>query len=86
MIRSISDEVVITQNGEPVAKLARADSMKLRPCTAGSAKGSADPRIQLAIARWRFIAETDFSKSRKIYAVFHAFGRRLWISDVARAA
>jgi prevent-host-death family protein len=34
------DEIVITENGEPVAKLARADPKKLWPCKAGSAKGT----------------------------------------------
>jgi prevent-host-death family protein len=33
------DEIVITESGEPVAKLARADSRTSWPCTAGSAKG-----------------------------------------------
>jgi antitoxin (DNA-binding transcriptional repressor) of toxin-antitoxin stability system len=33
------DEVVITENDEPVAKLARTDSKKHWPCKAGSAKG-----------------------------------------------
>jgi prevent-host-death family protein len=34
------DEVVITENGEPVAKLALADPTKSWPCKAGSAKGT----------------------------------------------
>jgi antitoxin (DNA-binding transcriptional repressor) of toxin-antitoxin stability system len=34
------DEVVITENGEPVAKLARTESEKQWPCKAGSAKGT----------------------------------------------
>ena len=35
------DEVVITENNEPVAKLARIDPKKKQwPCKAGSAKGS----------------------------------------------
>jgi antitoxin (DNA-binding transcriptional repressor) of toxin-antitoxin stability system len=35
------DEVVITENGEPVAKLARAEPTVSWPCKAGSAKESA---------------------------------------------
>ena len=31
---------MITENGEPVAKLARADPKKLWPCKAGIAKGT----------------------------------------------
>jgi antitoxin (DNA-binding transcriptional repressor) of toxin-antitoxin stability system len=34
------DEIVITENGEPVAKLARAEPTKAWPCKAGSAKES----------------------------------------------
>ena len=34
------DEVVITENGEPVAKLARAEPRTSWPCKAGSAKGT----------------------------------------------
>jgi antitoxin (DNA-binding transcriptional repressor) of toxin-antitoxin stability system len=34
------DEVVITENGEPVAKLALTVPTKSRPCKAGSAKGT----------------------------------------------
>ncbi|MGA2700113.1 MAG: type II toxin-antitoxin system prevent-host-death family antitoxin [Isosphaeraceae bacterium] len=34
------DEVVITENGEPVAKLARTEPKKQWPCKAGSAKGT----------------------------------------------
>ena len=33
------DEVAITENNEPVAKLARIDPKKQWPCKAGSAKG-----------------------------------------------
>jgi prevent-host-death family protein len=33
------DEVVITEDGRPVAKLARAESTKQWPCKAGSARG-----------------------------------------------
>ncbi len=33
------DEVVITENNEPVAKLARTETKKQWPCKAGSAKG-----------------------------------------------
>ncbi|HEV3263168.1 MAG TPA: type II toxin-antitoxin system prevent-host-death family antitoxin [Gemmataceae bacterium] len=33
------DEVVITENNEPVARLARAEPRKQRSCKAGSAKG-----------------------------------------------
>jgi prevent-host-death family protein len=38
------EEVVITENNQPVAKLARAEPEKKWPCKAGSAKG----RIRLA--------------------------------------
>ena len=34
------DEVVITENDEPVAKLARTERKKQWPCKAGSAKGT----------------------------------------------
>jgi len=34
------DEVVITENNEPVAKLAGTEPKTQRPCKAGSAKGS----------------------------------------------
>ena len=34
------DEVVIVENDEPVAKLARTQSKGLWPCKAGSAKGT----------------------------------------------
>ena len=34
------DEVVITENDQPVAKLARTESKQQWPCQAGSAKGS----------------------------------------------
>jgi prevent-host-death family protein len=37
---SPDDEVVITENGEPVAKLARVDPKMSWPCKAGSAKGT----------------------------------------------
>ncbi|NLX95322.1 MAG: type II toxin-antitoxin system prevent-host-death family antitoxin [Rhodopirellula sp.] len=33
------DEVVITENNEPVARLARTEKKKQWPCKAGSAKG-----------------------------------------------
>lgn len=33
------EEVVITENDQPVAKLARTEPKKLWPCKAGSAKG-----------------------------------------------
>jgi prevent-host-death family protein len=33
------DELVITENNEPVAKLARTEPKKQWPCKAGSAKG-----------------------------------------------
>ena len=33
------DEVVITENNQPVAKLARTEPKKQWPCKAGSAKG-----------------------------------------------
>ncbi len=33
------DELVITENSEPVAKLARTEPRKQWPCKAGSAKG-----------------------------------------------
>ncbi len=36
---SPGEEVVITENSEPVAKLARAEPRKQWPCKAGSAKG-----------------------------------------------
>ena len=38
------DEIVITENDQPVARLARTDPTKQWPCKAGSAKG----RIRLA--------------------------------------
>jgi len=34
------DELVITENDQPVAKLARTDPKQQWPCKAGSAKGS----------------------------------------------
>jgi len=34
------DEVVITENDEPIAKLARAEPKQQWPCKAGSAKGT----------------------------------------------
>ena len=36
---SAGEEIVITENDEPVAKLARIDPKKQWPCKAGSAKG-----------------------------------------------
>jgi antitoxin (DNA-binding transcriptional repressor) of toxin-antitoxin stability system len=36
----VGDEVVITENGEPVAMLARAEPNTSWPCKAGSAKGT----------------------------------------------
>ncbi len=36
---SPGEEVVITENNEPVAKLARTEPAKQWPCKAGSAKG-----------------------------------------------
>lgn len=36
---SPGDEVVITENNQPVAKLARTEAKKQWPCKAGSAKG-----------------------------------------------
>jgi len=38
------DELVITENNQPVAKLARTEAKKQWPCKAGSAKG----KIQIA--------------------------------------
>lgn len=36
---SPGDELVITENNRPIAKLARAESKQQWPCQAGSAKG-----------------------------------------------
>ena len=36
---NVGDEVVITENDQPVAKLARTEAQKQWPCKAGSAKG-----------------------------------------------
>ncbi len=39
---SIGDEIVITENGIPIAKLARSSPSEIKqqwPCTSGSAKG-----------------------------------------------
>jgi antitoxin (DNA-binding transcriptional repressor) of toxin-antitoxin stability system len=36
---NVGDEVVITENDRPVAKLARTESQEQWPCKAGSAKG-----------------------------------------------
>jgi antitoxin (DNA-binding transcriptional repressor) of toxin-antitoxin stability system len=33
------DEVIITENDQPIAKLARTEPKKMWPCTAGSARG-----------------------------------------------
>jgi antitoxin (DNA-binding transcriptional repressor) of toxin-antitoxin stability system len=36
---NVGDEVVITEDDQPVARLARTDAKKHWPCKAGSAKG-----------------------------------------------
>ncbi len=36
---NVGDEVVITENDQPVAKLARTEPQEQWPCKAGSAKG-----------------------------------------------
>jgi antitoxin (DNA-binding transcriptional repressor) of toxin-antitoxin stability system len=36
---NVGDEVVITEDDQPVARLARTDAKKQWPCKAGSAKG-----------------------------------------------
>ena len=36
---NVGDEVVITENDQPVAKLARTDAKQQWPCKAGSAEG-----------------------------------------------
>lgn len=54
------DEIVITENGEPVAKLARADPKKLWPCKAGSTRGP--------ITGWRRTSTRHLKISRSTWS------------------